>query len=121
MKYLTGNSRILGKLLAGMYLITALLLFLLALLVQKLQLTDGIVRISICVIYVLSCFTGGFFAGKVLQSRKFLWGMLLGILYMTVMTGITLAAKSGMNCSFSEVFVNLLLCLGSGTLGGMIS
>lgn len=121
MRYLSENSRILGKLLVGMYLITAVLLFFFALLVQKLQMPDGAVRIGICVIYVISCFMGGLLAGKILRNRKFLWGLLLGLMYVIVMIGITLAVKNGMSVSASEAGADLLLCLGAGMLGGMIS
>lgn len=104
-----------------MYGETAVLLFLLALLVQKLQLEVGMVSVGISIAYVLSCFLGGFLAGKIQRTKKFLWGIFLGIWYMLVMFGITILVKKGMDTSFGEFLVNLLLCLGGGMLGGMVS
>ena len=59
------------------YLITGSLLLLLALLLYKLELDEGKVTIGIIVIYVVSCFFGGFLVGKKAGTQKFLWGMLL--------------------------------------------
>ena len=121
MKDLSGKAISLGKILVAMYGITALLLFLFALLVQKLQFQAGVVSIGISIVYVLSCFVGGFLAGKIKSRRKFLWGLFMGVLYLLVMCGITLIIKRGTEGTFDGFVGNLLLCLGGGMLGGMVS
>ena len=57
------------------YIISGLLLFLLAFLMLKLDLSGAIVAGGIVVIYILSCFIGGFLMGKNTDS-----GMLGGML-----------------------------------------
>ena len=110
-----------GKILLVMYAVTAMLLFLLAVLVQQLQWESGMISIAISVVYVVSCFVGGFFVGKVQQSKKFIWGILLSLAYIIIMLAITLVVKHGFHSGVSAFVINLLLCLGSGMLGGMIS
>lgn len=110
-----------GKILLVMYAVTAMLLFLLAVLVQQFQWESGMISIAISVVYVVSCFVGGFFVGKVQRSKKFIWGILLSLAYIIIMLAITLVVKHGFHSDVSAFVINLLLCLGSGMLGGMIS
>ena len=63
----------LAKCLLVSYVLTLLLLCLLALLLYKLHLTEGIVTIAISAIYVVTTFTAGFLAGKRMEKQKFLW------------------------------------------------
>lgn len=110
-----------GKILLVMYAITAVLLFLLAFFVQKLGWESGAISLGISVVYVISCFMGGFLAGKVQKTKKFVWGILMGLAYMIIMLAVSLAVKHGLHSNMSAFIMNLLLCLGSGMLGGMIS
>ena len=62
------------------YLLTGGLLLLLAGLLYRFRLDEGKIQIGIILIYIFSCFAGGFLSGKMMKSRKFLWGVLLGLL-----------------------------------------
>ena len=55
------------------WVVTALLLLLMALLLFKLELNESKVSLGMTAVYVLSCFFGGLAAGKG-GKRKFLWG-----------------------------------------------
>ena len=61
------------KILFVSYIITGILLLILALLLYKLDLGENQVNIGVIAIYLISCFAGGFIAGKRTGSRKFLW------------------------------------------------
>ena len=121
MKYLTESLKSIGKILLLMYAVTAILLFLLAILVQQFNWDNNAISIGISTVYVISCFIGGFFVGKVQQNKKFIWGILIGLAYVIIMLVITLVVKHGFHSSVSAFVTNLLLCLGSGMLGGMLS
>ena len=121
MKYLSGNVKNIWKMILFMYGVTAVLLFLFALIVQKTQMKESGIAIGIGVVYVLVCFFGGFLAGKVQKKQKFLWGLFLGSLYFVIMFLISLGVKNETEEIFYGIFWNLLLCLGGGMLGGMIS
>lgn len=121
MKDIRENMKSLGKIMLVMYGLTAVLLCLLAVLMRHFQMESKAVTAGICAVYLLSCFPGGFFAGKVQKSRKFLWGLFMGLGYIVIMSGITLLVKRGFSPGMSGFFLNLLLCLGGGMLGGMLS
>lgn len=118
--FLDGMKSI-GKTLIAVYAVTAILLFLLALFMKKFQWNQSVITIGISISYIVSCFIGGFLMGKVQQTKKFIWGILMGLAYMIIMLMISMAVKHGLHSNMSEFIMNLLLCLGSGMLGGMIS
>lgn len=118
--YQTTVIRMLKSLLSA-YLLTAVLLFLLAFLLYRLQLSEAAVNIGIIVIYVISSFAGGFLEGKMMRSRKFLWGSAAGLLYFAVLALISLAVGQDFNGTSSHFVTSLILCTAGGTLGGMVS
>ena len=112
--------RLIKSLLAA-YIVTGLLLLLLALLLYKLQLSESVVNIGIIAIYIAACFLGGFLEGKMMKTRKFLWGGAFGLLYFAVLAIISLAVGQGFSGSSSHFVTTLILCMAGGTLGGMVS
>lgn len=103
------------------YLLTTGLLLLLALMLYRFELSEKIVSICIIGIYIIVTFLAGFLAGKREGSRKFLWGLLIGSLYFAILIVVSLVLNHGMEEVSRNFFTVLLLCCGSGMLGGMIS
>ncbi len=103
------------------YVLTAGLLFLLALMLYRLSLSEEIVSIGIIIVYVLVTFLAGFLFGKREGNRKFLWGLLIGLLYFSVLLIISLVINQGFGGLTTHFLTVLVLCCGSGMLGGMIS
>ena len=101
------------------YLLTGGLLLLLAGLLYRFRLDEGKIQIGIILIYIFSCFAGGFLSGKMMKSRKFLWGVLLGLLYFLIMTLVSLAVNRGLQDGTAGYLTAFLLCMGGGMLGGM--
>ena len=123
LKKLTLNTRLTFflKCLLISYLCTAGLLLLLALFLYRFSLSEKAVSISITAIYIIVTFLAGFLAGKREGSRKFLWGLLLGLLYFIVLFLVSLIVNHGLSGMSGGIFTVLLLCGGSGMLGGMVS
>ena len=121
MEYLSESVKSLGKILMAMFVTTAVLLFALAFLAQRLGLEEGGISIGVSVVYVGACFLGGFFVGKVQKTKKFIWGILIGMMYVVAMLAITLIVNKEFQATVSDFIVNLLICLGGGMLGGMLS
>ena len=86
----------LAKCLLASYVLTLLLLCLLALLLYKLHLTEGMVTIAISAIYVITTFMAGFLAGKKMKTQKFLWGA-RGSIFRDTGGGIRIDQNAG-NC-----------------------
>ena len=101
------------------YLLTGGLLLLLAGLLYRFRLDEGKIQIGIILIYIFSCFAGGFLSGKMMKSRKFLWGVLLGLLYFLILTLVSLAVNRGLQDGTTSYFTTFFLCMGGGMLGGM--
>ena len=121
MKYFAEQGKSIGKIILTMYGVTAALLFLLAVLMQKLQLKQGAVLAGITITYVIACFLGGFLNGKIKRQKKFLWGLLMGLFYVLIMLVVSVIVKGQLGTTFSGFLTNLLICLGGGMLGGMLS
>lgn len=103
------------------YLVTGGALLLLALLLYRLQLTEQVVNIGIIIIYVIAAFLTGFLLGKCVQDKRFLWGLLAGSLYFGILALLTLLANHGFKDLGNHFFTTLMICAGSGMLGGMLS
>lgn len=111
---------LLKSLLAG-YILTALLLLILALLLYKLDLGEQKVTMGIIVVYVISTFVGGFIMGKLVGEKKFLWGLMLGIIYFALLMLISLGVNHSLQSNGTNIVTTMLLCAGGGMLGGMVS
>ncbi len=103
------------------YLLTTGLLLLLALMLYRFGLSEKVVSICIIGIYIIVTFLAGLLAGKREGSRKFLWGLLMGGLYFLILIVVSLIVNQGMQEVSRNFFTVLILCCGSGMLGGMIS
>ena len=103
------------------YILTGVLLAILAFLLYKLGLGEKVVSAAIIVIYVVATLFGGFVTGKRMGSRKFFWGLLMGSAYFLILAAVSLCVgKGGMEVGTS-FFTTLVLCAGGGMLGGMLS
>lgn len=103
------------------YILTVLMLGVLAFLLYKLQLGEKAVNIAIIVIYVAATVFGGFLAGKRMGNRRFLWGLALGGAYFIILAAVSLIVGKGNIQMGSSFFTTLVLCAGGGMLGGMLS
>lgn len=102
------------------YVVTALMLLLMALLLFKLELDENKISMGMIAVYVLSCFLGGFAAGKGGRNRRFLWGLLTGALYFVILTAVSFGMGGTREGMLSLITVGVL-CLGSGMIGGMLA
>lgn len=116
----TQAIQILKALLAS-YIVTGILLFILTLLLYKFEWDEQMVTAGIIVIYVVSTFIGGFILGKLKRVRKFLWGLIMGVLYFALLFLISFGVYRSFDGNGTSVITTLLLCAGGGMLGGMLS
>lgn len=114
-------TSVLAKALLLSMAVTLVLLAVLALLVYLLHFNDGKMNIGIVVVYILSCLFSGFAAGKGVGDKKFLWGAVTGLLYFIVIVIVSFAMSHGTYSGAVNYLTTVLLCAGSGMLGGMLS
>ena len=103
------------------YIVTGILLLVLTLLLYKAGLSEENVNAGIILTYVISTFSGGFVIGKLARVRKFLWGLLLGVVYFVLLLLISLGIYHSLQSDLMNLGTTFLLCAGGGMLGGMIS
>lgn len=119
--YRRSKSMWMLKALLVSYVVTACLLMGLTMLLYKLELNERIVSAGIIAIYFTSTLIGGIVMGKLVRVKRFLWGMMLGILYFALLLLITLGVYRTLNGDSVNLVTTLLLCAGGGMTGGMIS
>ncbi len=103
------------------YVITGILLLLLAVALYKLELNEKAVSAAIVAIYIISTLLGGIIIGKFARVRRYLWGLGLGIGYFALLMLITLGVYHTLNTDASNLVTTFILCAGGGMAGGMLS
>lgn len=103
------------------YAVTGMLLALLAFLVYRFGLSESITDIAIVAIYVIVTFIGAFVTGKTVKERKFIWGLLLGVLYILIISVVAIAIGQVFHVASTANMTTAALCIGGGLLGGMLS
>lgn len=118
-------ATVLGITLIVMYLISGVMLLLLAVLLYYLELSEQTIRIGVIVVYVVSGVAGGFLIGKQMKDKKYLWGLIAGGSYFALLFVLSLLVKSGMSETLAfdavRILTTFVLCAVSGMAGGMIS
>ena len=108
------------KALLASYLVTTLLLLALSFLLYRFDLGEQKVKAGILLIYVLSTFAGGFIIGKLTRVRRFVWGLVLGVLYfillLLISAGVYRTVQGG-----ADTMLAFALSAAGGMTGGMVS
>ena len=103
------------------YAVTGVLLATLAFVVYKLKLTESVTDLAIIAIYVMVTFLGAFIVGKRVREHKFVWGLLLGVLYIAIITLAGVLISHTFHVPDTANITTAVLCIGGGLLGGMLS
>lgn len=108
------------KSLLAAYVTSCVMLLGISFLLYKFDISEQAVEAGIIITYILSAFIGGFLAGKQRKIRRFLWGALIGVLYVVFLILISIGVYRS---SFvgTELAVAFGVCLAGGTVGGMLS
>lgn len=93
------------KALLAAYVVTGILLIILALALYKFELNEGAVTAGVTAVYLISTFTGGLVVGKLAKVRRFLWGIVLGILYFALLLLVTVGIYRTFHGSSTEICV----------------
>ncbi len=103
------------------YLLSGILLLLLALALYRLNLPETQITPAVFVIYAVACFAGGFFAGKGIKSRRFFWGLASGILYFLVLCVVSYFSGEHTLPDTNRLLLTLGCCAIGGIFGGILS
>ena len=103
------------------YVLSGILLAVLAFALYQLRLKEGQVNIMVYAIYFITCLLGGLTAGKGIRQRRFFWGLLSGLLYFLVLFAVSWLMNRGSAIDIHRSLTVMALCAAGGTLGGMLS
>lgn len=109
------------KILVMMYIITGVILVVLAGIMYKTSAGSSFVSGGLIFTYIFSTFAGGFITGKKKRKQKYLWGLGMGILYFVVLFAISLLMQKGIDIQQTKAVSTFFMCAIGGMLGGMIS
>lgn len=123
MNRLEKNQKIIWllKALLFSYIVTGISLLLLSVLLYKFEWNEHLVSAAIVAVYVLSTVVGGIVIGKLVRTRRFFWGLLLGNLYFILLLIITIILYHSLSGNGLNMLTAWILCTGGGMTGGMIS
>lgn len=122
-KWANGQTKVLSimKALLAAYMITAVMLLLLALILYKLEPSAMVISVGIIFSYLFSSFIGGLIMGKSTKQKKFLWGMLLGVLYFVIILTVSVIMNKSVFEQIGSMVMVFAMCTLGGMLGGMVS
>ena len=123
MNRLEKNQKIIWHLKALLFsdVVTGISLLLLSVLLYKFEWNEHLVSAAIVAVYVLSTVVGGIVIGKLVRTRRFFWGLLLGNLYFILLLVITIILYRSLSGNGLNMLTAWILCTGGGMTGGMIS
>ena len=123
MNRLEKNQKIIWllKALLFSYVVTGISLLLLSVLLYKFEWNEHLVSAAIVAVYVLSTIVGGIVIGKLVRTRRFFWGLLLGNLYFILLLVITIILYRSLPGNGLNMLTAWILCAGGGMTGGLIS
>ncbi len=102
------------------YVFTGIILALLAFLVYQFEMGETLVNAGITATYVVATLIGGMYAGKRIQEKKFIWGIILGALYVAVILGASFLVNQELDSVSANLITTCVLCLLGGMAGGML-
>lgn len=103
------------------YIVTFLMLVVLAFIAYRWEIKDKTISLTLVATYIISTLLGGFLTGKKIKEKKFLWGMGLAVAYLILFSALAIGFHGISDFATVNTVTTILLCLASGTLGGMLS
>lgn len=103
------------------FIVSAIMTLLLTLFFYKFNMTKDKAQIAVLIVYIISNFVGGFVCGKAAKTKKFLEGLVTGVLFFAILVIVSLVVNKGGISNISNVLLTAVLCCGSAMFGGMIS
>lgn len=120
---MTAGQKITGtvKGLIVSYILTIILLFIIAVVVYKVGISDKVLNLLVVAVYIIATFVGGFYTGKKVEEKRFLWGALYGIMYISIALIISLLIGGAPGGAALQRVTKCIMCVAGGMLGAMVS
>ena len=117
----SGKALVIVKALLVTYIITALLLLLLALIMYKIDPPGAVISVGLILTYILSSFVGGYIMGNAKKEKRFLWGIAMGVSYFLIIFIVSIIFSKDVFGNMGSIISVLCMCGLGGMIGGMVS
>lgn len=115
------RGMVLVKALFASYIITGIILLILALIMYKFEPSSIVISSGVVFSYIFSAFAGGLLVGKKTPEKKFLWGIVLGVLYFAIIFAVSILMNKDIVSKMGSTLTVFIMCAFGGMLGGMLS
>lgn len=115
------KGTILVKALFVSYIMTGVILLILALIMYKAEPPNMFISTGVVFAYIFSAFIGGMIVGKKTQEKRFLWGIISGLLYFSIIFAVSILMNKDIMSQLGSTIVVFVTCGFGGMLGGMLS
>jgi putative membrane protein (TIGR04086 family) len=115
------NAVALLKCLIAAYIISALLLLIVAFVLYMADISEGFVTVCIILIYCVSSLFAGYIYAKRAICRRFMWGLMAGVAYFVIICVVSAFLEPEFSMLSISCITTLFICTGSGMVGGILS
>ncbi len=117
----SSKAIVIVKALLVSYILTAILLLILALITYKIDPPSAVISVGIVLTYIVSCFVGGFLLGTAKKEKRYLWGLAMGVVYFLIILIVSIIFSKDIFGEVGSTIAVFLICGLSGMVGGMVS
>ena len=103
------------------YLSTLFLLLFISFIMLLTGMSTGATSIAVIITYVVSAFSGSFYMGKHVEQKRYIWGLIVALIYFMIYILISLMTNQDTSIQFFEYVQTFFIVVCSGMLGGMLS
>lgn len=102
------------------YVVSALLLLIVALCMYKAGLAQNVAKILVLGVYFIANFVGGLIIGKAQKNKRLIWGVIMGAAYLAVLLLVSVLTEGNVNGNNGVLAVSVC-CILAGSIGGIMS
>lgn len=103
------------------FILTALFMLIFAGIMLIAGLSGMGISIMVILLSIIPVFVSGFYLGKKVEEKKYLWGMILAAAFFMIYLGIAVIFQADHTLLFGSYLKTFIIMLISGMLGGMLS
>ena len=103
------------------FIVSAIFLLITSALMLGTNLSPTVVSTLVIVTYIISNFISGFIMGRGMEHKKFIWGLVSGLVYFCIVFVLSILIMGTKNFSLAATMRTLIICCLSGMVGGMLS
>ncbi|MGN0513597.1 MAG: TIGR04086 family membrane protein [Lachnospiraceae bacterium] len=108
------------KVLLFEYVLSIVLLLLVALIMYKTGMSNATAKILILLVYFITTFIGGMVMAKAQNQKRLIWGGVSGLIYLAVLVIVAMIIKSELAC-VNNIVTASICCMAGGAIGGIVS